>query len=390
MLRSEERLDSTPWTKMMHVLVNSRQVPAKKTTSDNETMNEGLVTFDLDRQESDSYKPQQILKQPLRRSCKYPEPDNVPSPRNFGEDFEHGVPCSANGDGDGSDCNSSKKHLGGNRRHRPSQSLDAPQLDTIRLGPTLTTSLSFKEPRNISPMPAKLTADDSTGRFAYISLDGRLINAELATSVASIGGKLGDEEARAWEDFAPMQRVLIVAVAAAAAAAAKQRNVKEIDRLLTTVENRVLRHRQHRIVSAIASFVNIIVSSLHTFLWTLVTTLGVTSLWTLLRWAIVIGRLRLLPYMMCSQEKELICLSQELNEICKLNNTNASQPSRDHPEPFSGSPKTPVTQQKLRRSFDGNSVNLQEGWSSTKYVAQPIVESSTVLFSINTCPVSDE
>lgn len=384
MSRSEEII---PWTKMMHLMVNSRQVPDKKTSSVNETPNEGLVTFALNRQESDVNKPQQIIR---RRSFKYPEPDSVSSPRHFGEEREHGVAYSANGDGEGSE---SKKSL---RRHRRSASLDAPQLDTIRLGPTLTTSLSFKEPRSIiSPMPAKLTADDSTGKFAYISLDGRLINAELATSVTTIGGKLGDEEARAWEDFAPMQRVLIVAVAAAAAAAAKHRNTKEIDRLLKTVENRVLRcNRQHRILTAIASFFNIIVSSLHTFFWTLVTTLGVTSLWTMLRWAILMGRLKLLPYMMCSQEKELISLSQELHEICKLSNTHAS---RDHPEPFWGSSKTPATQQKLRRIFDGDNVkvnlSLQEGWSSTKYVAQPTMESSPCrsdLFRINTSPVSDE
>lgn len=390
----------------MHLMVNRRHVPDKKTSSGNETLNEGLVSFALDRQElSGLDKPQQILKHPPRRSYKYPEPDSVvPSPRNFGEeamrraDFEHD---SANGYGDGSDWSSSRRpQADGKRRHRRSASLDAPQLDTIHLGPTLTTSLSFKEPRNISPMPEKLAADDSTGKFAYISLDGRLINAELATSATTIGGKLGDEEARAWEDFAPMQRVLIVAVAAAAAAAAKHRNIKEIDRLLKTVENRVLRnrqHRMHRILSAIASFFNIMVSSLHTFFWALVTALGITSLWTLLRWAILLGRLKLLPYMMCSQEKELISLSQELNEICKLNNTNAS---RDHhPEPFWGSPMTPAQQKLtfLRRTFDGDNVkvnlNLQEGWSSSKNAALPFVESSPCrsdLFSLRSSPVSDE
>lgn len=128
-----------------------------------------------------------------------------------------------------------------NRSHRRAASLDMKQLENIRLGPTLTTSLSFKENRLGDVVPQKLMADDSTGKFAYISLDGRLINAELATSATSIGGGLGDEESQAWEDFAPMQRVLIVAVSAAAAASAKHRNRKEIDKLLKTVENRVLR-----------------------------------------------------------------------------------------------------------------------------------------------------
>ena len=104
--------------------------------------------------------------------------------------------------------------------------------------PALASAVSCKE-GNRAPVPEKLTADDFTGKFAYISLDGRLINAELATSVTSIGGGLGDKEAQAWEDFAPMQRVLIVAVSAAVAAAAKHKNSKEIKRLHKTVSDRV-------------------------------------------------------------------------------------------------------------------------------------------------------
>ena len=89
--------------------------------------------------------------------------------------------------------------------------------------PALASAVSCKE-GNRAPVPEKLTADDFTGKFAYVSLDGRLINAELATSATSIGGGFGDKEAQAWEDFAPMQRVLIVAVSAAVAAAAKHKN----------------------------------------------------------------------------------------------------------------------------------------------------------------------
>ncbi|XP_024385996.1 uncharacterized protein [Physcomitrium patens] len=84
-------------------------------------------------------------------------------------------------------------------------------------------------------VPEKLTADDASGKFAYISLDGRLVNAELATSAINIGGDLGAEEAQAWEDFAPMYRVLIVALSAAAASAAKDKNSVEIQSLLKMV-----------------------------------------------------------------------------------------------------------------------------------------------------------
>lgn len=118
----------------------------------------------------------------------------------------------------------------GNVRHSRRASVDA--------SPALASTVSCKE-GNRAPVPEKLTADDFTGKFAYISLDGRLINAELATSATSIGGRLGDKEAQAWEDFAPMQRVLIVAVSAAVAAAAKHKNSKEIKRLLKTVNDRV-------------------------------------------------------------------------------------------------------------------------------------------------------
>lgn len=77
--------------------------------------------------------------------------------------------------------------------------------------------------------------------MAHISLDGRIMDAVSATSSATIGGNLGEEEAQAWDCFAPLQRVLIVAVAAAAAASSKQRNHKEINRLQKAVHAQVRR-----------------------------------------------------------------------------------------------------------------------------------------------------
>lgn len=75
--------------------------------------------------------------------------------------------------------------------------------------------------------------------MAHISLDGRIMDAVSGTSSATIGGNLGEEEARAWDCFAPLQRVLIVAVAAAAAASSKHRNHKEINRLQKAVKSQV-------------------------------------------------------------------------------------------------------------------------------------------------------
>ncbi|KAG0553464.1 hypothetical protein KC19_12G013400 [Ceratodon purpureus] len=82
--------------------------------------------------------------------------------------------------------------------------------------------------------------DDARGRnlsngVAHISLDGRIMDAVSATSSAQIGGNLGEEEAQAWDCFAPLQRVLIVAVAAAAAASSKHKSHQEINRLQKAV-----------------------------------------------------------------------------------------------------------------------------------------------------------
>ena len=80
---------------------------------------------------------------------------------------------------------------------------------------------------------------DLSDGMAHISLDGRIMDAVSATSSAKIGGDLGEEEAQAWDCFAPLQRVLIVAVAAAAAASSKHRSHQEINRLQKAVNAQV-------------------------------------------------------------------------------------------------------------------------------------------------------
>ncbi|XP_061364832.1 uncharacterized protein LOC133308240 [Gastrolobium bilobum] len=54
--------------------------------------------------------------------------------------------------------------------------------------------------------------------MAWISLQGRLVNAEEASSARSIGGGLSAEQALAWELFTPIQRFLLVAVIGVAVA----------------------------------------------------------------------------------------------------------------------------------------------------------------------------
>ncbi|KAK1429099.1 hypothetical protein QVD17_11301 [Tagetes erecta] len=76
----------------------------------------------------------------------------------------------------------------------------------------------------------------SDKHLAWVSLQGRIIGAEEASSVRSIGGGLSSEEAIAWELFNPMHRILIVAVIAVAAANSKKN--KLIVRLTKSVQIR--------------------------------------------------------------------------------------------------------------------------------------------------------
>lgn len=74
-------------------------------------------------------------------------------------------------------------------------------------------------------------------RMAWVSLQGRLVNAEEASSARAIGGNLSREEAVAWEFFSPIQRFLIVAVIGVAVAESKKNRI--IRQLTKSVELRV-------------------------------------------------------------------------------------------------------------------------------------------------------
>ncbi|CAM8879262.1 unnamed protein product [Rhodiola kirilowii] len=73
-------------------------------------------------------------------------------------------------------------------------------------------------------------------KLAWMSLQGRIVGAEEASSARSIGGGLSKEEAVAWEMFSPMHRILIVAVVAVASAQSSKN--REIRRLKQSVELR--------------------------------------------------------------------------------------------------------------------------------------------------------
>lgn len=76
-------------------------------------------------------------------------------------------------------------------------------------------------------------------QLAWLSLQGRLVGADEASSAKTIDkkGVFGVEEAETWDIFTPIQRVLIVAVVAAAAMNSKKN--RQILELGKSVELRV-------------------------------------------------------------------------------------------------------------------------------------------------------
>ncbi|CAL9043034.1 uncharacterized protein LOC103999225 isoform X2 [Musa acuminata AAA Group] len=73
-------------------------------------------------------------------------------------------------------------------------------------------------------------------KIAWVSLQGRLVGAEEATSAGAIGGGLSADEAVAWDLFSPLHRVLVVAVVAAAAYNSKR--ARQIEQFQRSVELR--------------------------------------------------------------------------------------------------------------------------------------------------------
>ncbi|WCJ36942.1 hypothetical protein M5689_018110 [Euphorbia peplus] len=76
--------------------------------------------------------------------------------------------------------------------------------------------------RRLSSHFAPNHAVPSARRLAWVSLQGRMVNAEEASSGRGIGGRLSREETLAWELFTPSQRFLIVAVIGVAVAESKK------------------------------------------------------------------------------------------------------------------------------------------------------------------------
>lgn len=109
-----------------------------------------------------------------------------------------------------------------------------PPPNLVSLSP-FTTSVS-PSPRRLSSCYSQPSQPIKAKRqLAWVSLQGRLIGAEEASSARKIGGGLNPKEAVSWELFSPIHRILIVAVVAVAAANSKNR---QICRLKKSVELR--------------------------------------------------------------------------------------------------------------------------------------------------------
>ncbi|CAI0412338.1 unnamed protein product [Linum tenue] len=101
-------------------------------------------------------------------------------------------------------------------------------------GPPLV-SLSLFPParrrRRLSTCCYNFAPVASCGTMAWLSLQGRTVNAEEASSSKSIGFLGKEEEALAWELFTPIQRFLIVAVIGVAASdSRKNRTISQLNK----------------------------------------------------------------------------------------------------------------------------------------------------------------
>ncbi|XP_065022756.1 uncharacterized protein LOC135648756 [Musa acuminata AAA Group] len=109
-------------------------------------------------------------------------------------------------------------------------------------GPGAPTPARVSLAHLVSPSPRRLSgcfeepSRPALKKIAWVSLQGRLVGAEEATSAGAIGGGLSGDEAVAWDLFSPLHRVLVVAVVAAAAYNSKR--ARQIEQFQRSVELR--------------------------------------------------------------------------------------------------------------------------------------------------------
>lgn len=100
--------------------------------------------------------------------------------------------------------------------------------------PFSTRSISRLSSRYSEPSKPSCVA---RRKLSWITLQGRLVGVDGATSARAVGPGLSRDEAVAWELFSPLHRVLLVALVAAATA--KSRASQKIRELKRSVDLRV-------------------------------------------------------------------------------------------------------------------------------------------------------
>lgn len=123
-------------------------------------------------------------------------------------------------------------------------------------------------PATVSPSPRRLSSCftepsrpiRAARKLAWVSLQGRIIGAEEASSAKTLASECGivldPKQAIAWELFSPIHRILIVAVISVAAANSKRN--KQIFQLKKAVELRVSYMNQTLIYAMWGNFFELI------------------------------------------------------------------------------------------------------------------------------------
>ncbi|XP_066399658.1 uncharacterized protein [Miscanthus floridulus] len=102
-------------------------------------------------------------------------------------------------------------------------------------------------PRRRCALASRFREPAAPRRHAWISLQGRLIGAEEASSAASAAPDLPPDEAVAWELFSPLHRVLLVAtVAAASSRSHAARRIEQLQRSIN-LRDEVLEGMQQKL-----------------------------------------------------------------------------------------------------------------------------------------------
>lgn len=126
--------------------------------------------------------------------------------------------------------------------------------------PPSRVSMSSPSPysRRRCALASRFREPTAPRRHAWVSLQGRLVDAEEASSAATPAPGLPPDEAVAWELFSPLHRVLLVATVAAASS--RSHAARRIEQLQRSIDLRVCVCRSPRSCLGWISFLRIVLA----------------------------------------------------------------------------------------------------------------------------------